>query len=122
MLQQATSDSDSDYIGVRRLLLFRKAESGVRRRLDWRCNRKGYVAYRNYIHMPRNWESILRTLFPCFSRRHLIPIPITSAFDASFSFAKPSLAPVADWIGDAIGRGMWPIVITSTCQEIGNLF
>ncbi|KAK9184458.1 hypothetical protein WN943_024808 [Citrus x changshan-huyou] len=57
MLQQATSDSDSDYIGVRRLILFRKAESGVRRRLDWRCNRKGYVAYHNYIHMPRNWES-----------------------------------------------------------------
>lgn len=33
MLQPATADSDPDYIGVRRLLLFRKAESGVRRRL-----------------------------------------------------------------------------------------
>ncbi|KAH9656935.1 wd repeat-containing protein 13 [Citrus sinensis] len=57
MLQPATADSDPDYIGVRRLLLFRKAESGVRRRLDWRCNGKGYVAYRNYIRRPRNWES-----------------------------------------------------------------
>lgn len=33
ILQPATADSDPDYIGVRRLLLFRKAESGVRRRL-----------------------------------------------------------------------------------------
>lgn len=57
MLQPATADSDPDYVGVRRLLLFRKAESGVRRRLDWRCNGKGYVAYRNYIRRPRNWES-----------------------------------------------------------------
>lgn len=24
---------------------------------DWRCNGKGYVAYRNYIRRPRNWES-----------------------------------------------------------------
>lgn len=33
MLQPATADSDPDYVGVRRLLLFRKADSGVRRRL-----------------------------------------------------------------------------------------
>lgn len=26
---------------------------------DWRCNGKGYVAYRNYIRRPRNWESLL---------------------------------------------------------------
>ncbi|KAL5788625.1 hypothetical protein ACOSP7_005574 [Xanthoceras sorbifolium] len=58
LLQPATADSDPEYIGIRRLLLFRKAESGFRRRLDWRCNGKGYVAYRNYIHRPRNWESL----------------------------------------------------------------
>ncbi|KAL4308270.1 hypothetical protein GQ457_01G000620 [Hibiscus cannabinus] len=57
LLQPATSDSDPDSVGVRRFLLARKAESGVHRRLDWRCNGKGYVAYRNYISRPRNWES-----------------------------------------------------------------
>uniref|UniRef100_A0A2N9IZE4 Anaphase-promoting complex subunit 4 WD40 domain-containing protein n=1 Tax=Fagus sylvatica TaxID=28930 RepID=A0A2N9IZE4_FAGSY len=25
---------------------------------DWRCNGKGYVAYRNFIRRPRNWESL----------------------------------------------------------------
>jgi len=25
---------------------------------DWRCNGKTYVAYRNYINRPRNWESL----------------------------------------------------------------
>lgn len=33
LLQPAPADSDADYIGMRRLLLFRKAESGYRRRL-----------------------------------------------------------------------------------------
>ncbi|KAJ4716581.1 WD repeat-containing protein 13-like [Melia azedarach] len=56
LLQPPSADSDPDYIGIRRLLLFRKAESGICRRLDWRCNGKGYVAYRNYIRRPRNWE------------------------------------------------------------------
>ncbi|XP_047328631.1 WD repeat-containing protein 13 [Impatiens glandulifera] len=58
MLQPLTSDSDTDYIGIRRLLLYRKANSGVLRRKDWRCNGKGYVAYRNYINRPRNWERL----------------------------------------------------------------
>ncbi|EOX97910.1 Transducin/WD40 repeat-like superfamily protein isoform 1 [Theobroma cacao] len=58
LLQPATSDSDRDYIGIRRFLLARKAESGFHRRLDWRCNEKGYVAYRNYIRRPRNWENL----------------------------------------------------------------
>ncbi|XWS54958.1 hypothetical protein CRYUN_Cryun10bG0134100 [Craigia yunnanensis] len=58
LLQPATSDSDPDYIGIRRFLLARKAESGFHRRLDWRCNGKGYVAYRKYIRRPRNWESL----------------------------------------------------------------
>ncbi|XP_061957782.1 uncharacterized protein LOC133679256 isoform X2 [Populus nigra] len=44
--------------GIRRLLLFRKAHSGVHRRLDWRCNGKGYVSFRNYIRRPRNWDSL----------------------------------------------------------------
>ncbi|XP_031132119.1 WD repeat-containing protein 13 isoform X2 [Ipomoea triloba] len=58
MLQSSHSDSDPNYIGIRRLLLYRKAESGVLRRKDWRCNGKGYVAYRNFINRPRNWETL----------------------------------------------------------------
>ncbi|CAJ1978135.1 unnamed protein product [Sphenostylis stenocarpa] len=56
LLQPATADTDPQYIGMRRLLLHRKAEAGDLRRLDWRCNGKTYVAYRNYISRPRNWE------------------------------------------------------------------
>ncbi|KAF5179644.1 Wd repeat-containing protein [Thalictrum thalictroides] len=52
------SDSDLNYIGIRRLLLHKKAESGVDRRKDWRCNGRGYVAFRNYIRRPRNWENL----------------------------------------------------------------
>lgn len=58
LLQPISSDSDLNYIGIRRLLLHRKAESGVDRRKDWKCNGRGYVAYRNYIRRPRNWESM----------------------------------------------------------------
>ncbi|KAM7479337.1 hypothetical protein LguiA_027550 [Lonicera macranthoides] len=58
MLQPCPADSDPNYIGIRRLLLYRKAQSGVLRRKDWRCNGKGYVAFRNYISRPRNWESL----------------------------------------------------------------
>ncbi|CAI0377606.1 unnamed protein product [Linum tenue] len=56
LLQPANADSDPYYAGIRRLLLYRKAESGCVRRLDWRCNGKGYIHYRNYIRRPRNWE------------------------------------------------------------------
>lgn len=59
LLQPIAADSDLDYIGIRRLLLRRKAESGAHRRIEWRCNGKGYVAYRNFIARPRNWESLL---------------------------------------------------------------
>nr|GMD11052.1 WD repeat-containing protein 13 [Ipomoea batatas] len=78
MLQSSHSDSDPNYIGIRRLLLYRKAVSGVLRRKDWRCNGKGYVAYRNFINRPRNWETLqipshsstpgnrwLRSIFSC---------------------------------------------------------
>ncbi|XP_031394261.1 WD repeat-containing protein 13 isoform X2 [Punica granatum] len=58
LLQPWSSEADPDYVGVRRLLLHRKALSGVLRRRDWRCNGKGYVAYRNYIRRPRNWETL----------------------------------------------------------------
>ncbi|XP_057501923.1 uncharacterized protein LOC130785752 [Actinidia eriantha] len=58
VLQPSPADSDPNYIGIRRLLLHRKAQSGVLRRKEWRCNGKGYVAYRNYINRPRNWESL----------------------------------------------------------------
>ncbi|KAK9053358.1 hypothetical protein SSX86_029991 [Deinandra increscens subsp. villosa] len=55
LLQPCPADSDLNYIGIRRILLFRKAQSGVLRRKDWRCNGKGYVAYRNFINRPDNW-------------------------------------------------------------------
>ncbi|KAM5548721.1 hypothetical protein ABKV19_000234 [Rosa sericea] len=56
LLQPCPADSDPEYIGIRRLLLSRKSQSSILRRLDWRCNGKGYVAFRNYIRRPRNWE------------------------------------------------------------------
>ncbi|XP_076914222.1 uncharacterized protein LOC143573149 [Bidens hawaiensis] len=55
LLQPCPADSDPNYIGIRRILLFRKAKSGLLRRKDWRCNGKGYVAYRNFINRPDNW-------------------------------------------------------------------
>lgn len=58
LLQPSPPDSDPNYIGIRRLLLHQKAKSGVFRREDWRCNGKGYVAYRNFINRPRNWDSV----------------------------------------------------------------
>lgn len=57
LLQPTSIGVDPDYIGMRRLLLHRKAEAAVLRRKDWKCNGKGYVAFRNYIRRPRNWES-----------------------------------------------------------------
>ncbi|KAK6946295.1 WD40 repeat [Dillenia turbinata] len=57
LLQPVSSDSDLNYVGIRRLLLYLKAESGVHRRVDWRCNGKGYVAYRNFIRRRKNGES-----------------------------------------------------------------
>ncbi|CAK9181192.1 unnamed protein product [Ilex paraguariensis] len=56
LLQPSPADSNPNGIGIRHLLLSRKAESGVLRRKDWRCNGKGYVAYPNYINRPRNWK------------------------------------------------------------------
>lgn len=99
MMQPATAESDPQYVGIRRILLHRKAESGaISRRYvralhlssfshqtsrnhiawsqltlairssdffffclslkDWRCNGKGYVAYRNFISKPRKWENL----------------------------------------------------------------
>ncbi|RDX93996.1 WD repeat-containing protein 13, partial [Mucuna pruriens] len=57
LLQPATADGDPEYLGIRRLLLHRKAEAGLLRRRDWRCNGKTYTAYRNYISRPSNWDS-----------------------------------------------------------------
>ncbi|KAL8556153.1 hypothetical protein ACS0TY_003807 [Phlomoides rotata] len=58
LLQPSPPDSDPNYIGTRRLLLYRKAQAGILRRKDWRCNGKGYVSFRNYINRPRNWDSV----------------------------------------------------------------
>ncbi|XP_078442393.1 transducin/WD40 repeat-like superfamily protein [Wolffia australiana] len=49
-----------DYVGVRRLLISRKAEvspNSMQHRKEWKCNGRGYVAYRNFIRRPRNQES-----------------------------------------------------------------
>lgn len=63
LLQPSVPDAEGEYVGVRRLLLYRKAQAGISRRNDWRCNGKGYVAYRNFIKRPKNWEnSYLRSL------------------------------------------------------------
>ncbi|KAL0422800.1 UNVERIFIED_CONTAM: WD repeat-containing protein 13 [Sesamum latifolium] len=58
LLQPSSPDSDPNYIGIRRLLLYRKAQAGILRRKDWRCNGKGYVAYRNYLNRLRNGDSL----------------------------------------------------------------
>lgn len=44
--------SDTSYVGTRRFLLQKKAmlhPKAISQRNDWRCNGKGYTAYRNYI-------------------------------------------------------------------------
>lgn len=86
MLQPSPSSSDPNYIGIRRLLLFRKAQSGVLRRKDWQCNGKGYVSYRNYINRPRNWENLYITSHsstPGNSGRWLpSPGPLSHIFEA----------------------------------------
>lgn len=58
LLQPCRTDSDPNYTGTRRLLLSRKLHESLVRRKDWRCNGKGYVAFRNYINRPRNWENM----------------------------------------------------------------
>ncbi|CAN6905923.1 unnamed protein product [Brassica oleracea] len=94
MMQPATAESDPQYIGIRRILLHRKSESGaISRRYDWRCNGKGYVAYRNFISRPRKWEN-LRTpsllSSPGNSGRWLrSPGPLSHQFEAeSFSSSR----------------------------------
>ncbi|KAL6517332.1 hypothetical protein OROMI_033033 [Orobanche minor] len=86
LLQPSPPDSDPNYIGIRRFLLYRKAEAGVLRRKDWRCNGKGYVAYRNYISRPRNGESLQTPSFsstPGHSGRWLpSPSPLSPFFEA----------------------------------------
>ncbi|CAL1384899.1 unnamed protein product [Linum trigynum] len=85
LLQPANADSDPDYLGIRRLLLHRKAESGSVRRLDWRCNGKGYVCYRNYIRRPRNWEksqvSSLQSTPENSGRWFPSPSPLSQLYD-----------------------------------------
>ncbi|KAL7156587.1 hypothetical protein ABFS83_02G019600 [Erythranthe nasuta] len=84
LLQPSPSDSDPNYIGIRRILLYRKAQAGVLRRKEWRCNEKGYVSYRNYINRPRNWENVQtpsRSSTPGHSGRWA---PSTSPLSPSF--------------------------------------
>ncbi|CAO2178040.1 unnamed protein product [Urochloa humidicola] len=45
----SSSRPDADYAALRRLLLRRKPPSALQHRMDWRCNGKGYVAYRNFL-------------------------------------------------------------------------
>ncbi|KAM7265323.1 hypothetical protein ACFE04_003006 [Oxalis oulophora] len=84
LLQPRTKGSDLNYIGIRRLLLARKADAGNLRRLDWKSNEKGYVAYRNFIHRPKNWENIMPT-YPTTSGNSArwipSPTPLTHMYD-----------------------------------------
>ncbi|XP_020274565.1 WD repeat-containing protein 13 isoform X2 [Asparagus officinalis] len=57
LLQPPTAHNDPNYVGIRRLLLSRKNQ--IQTRKEWRCNGKGYVAYRNFMRRPRNWESLV---------------------------------------------------------------
>nr|CAB3474434.1 unnamed protein product [Digitaria exilis] len=45
----SSSRPDADYVALRRLLLRRKPPSALQHRMEWRCNGKGYVAYRNFL-------------------------------------------------------------------------
>ncbi|KAG2592107.1 WD repeat-containing protein 13-like [Panicum virgatum] len=45
----SSSRPDADYTALRRLLLRRKPPSALQHRMDWWCNGKGYVAYRNFL-------------------------------------------------------------------------
>ncbi|THG07403.1 hypothetical protein TEA_004843 [Camellia sinensis var. sinensis] len=94
VLQPSPADSDADYIGTRRLLLHRKAQSGVLRRKDWRCNGKGYVAFRNYISRPRNWESLHIPSHP--SSPGQSGRWISSPGPLSLSFEMDSWSPIRD--------------------------
>ncbi|KAL7206781.1 hypothetical protein ACSBR2_019483 [Camellia fascicularis] len=94
VLQPSPADSDGDYIGIRRLLLHRKAQSSVLRRKDWRCNGKGYVAFRNYINRPRNWESLHIPSHP--SSPGQSGRWISSPGPLSLSFEMDSWSPIRD--------------------------
>ncbi|XP_074555799.1 uncharacterized protein LOC141811669 [Curcuma longa] len=60
LLQPPITHHSPNYTGIRRLLLHGKAVSSpaIDRRQEWRCNGRGYVAYRNFIRRPRNWENV----------------------------------------------------------------
>ncbi|GJN17512.1 hypothetical protein PR202_gb04587 [Eleusine coracana subsp. coracana] len=45
----SSSRPDANYAALRRLLLRRKSPSALQHRMEWRCNGKGYVAYRNFL-------------------------------------------------------------------------
>ncbi|KAJ0982375.1 hypothetical protein J5N97_010630 [Dioscorea zingiberensis] len=60
LLQPPIAHHDPNYVALRRLLLHRKAvssPSAISHRKEWRCNGRGYVAYRNFMRRPKNWES-----------------------------------------------------------------
>lgn len=86
LLQPSPPDSDPNYIGIRRLLLHRKAQAGQLNRKGWKCNGRGYVAYRNYINRPRNWENTQTpsvTSTPGHSGRWIpSPSPLFPFYDA----------------------------------------
>eukprot|EP00252_Welwitschia_mirabilis_P025442 TRINITY_DN7936_c0_g1_i1.p1 TRINITY_DN7936_c0_g1~~TRINITY_DN7936_c0_g1_i1.p1 ORF type:complete len:583 (+),score=88.83 TRINITY_DN7936_c0_g1_i1:122-1870(+) len=56
LLQPSYERLDADYVGTRRLLLYRKRISDLKHRKAWRCNGNGYVAYRNYIYRLKNGD------------------------------------------------------------------
>ncbi|KAG9145921.1 hypothetical protein Leryth_023823 [Lithospermum erythrorhizon] len=80
-LQPSPAESNPNYIGIRRILLYRKALS---LRKDWRCNGKGYVAYRNFINRPRSWE------------RNVASLPSTPGQSGRW-LQSPALAEAESW-------------------------
>ncbi|XP_068648313.1 uncharacterized protein [Aristolochia californica] len=103
------SDSDSIYVGMRRLLLYRKAISGVDNRKDWRCNGRAYVAYRNYIRRPRNWEHLLipsQTSTPGQSGRWVSsPVPLSLLYEVDSWTSSRDLRHCSSTVGHRTSFG-----------------
>ncbi|XP_078171026.1 transducin/WD40 repeat-like superfamily protein isoform X2 [Carex rostrata] len=88
LLQPPISHQDSDYVAMRRVLLLRKGQSNpsaISHRKDWRCNGRGYVAYRNFIRRPRDTS---QPSTPGHSGRNLFE---TDSFNSSRDLRTNSL-------------------------------
>ncbi|KAM0951743.1 putative transcription factor WD40-like family [Dioscorea sansibarensis] len=98
LLQPPIAHHDPNYVALRRFLLHRKALSSpdaISRRKEWRCNGRGYVAYRNFISRPKNWESFYvasRSSTPGHSGRWTpLPGPQSIMFEVDSSSSSRDL-------------------------------